>query len=95
MDYELKTVKKTLPPRLFFFCGVVCGVLVGTCVGSLGGFCAVLYVESDGNSWILFELISCRFCGGGELPSSSSELSESFVDGLKTAKGTTAEARDT
>jgi len=30
-------------------------VLVGACFGSLGGFCAVLYVENDGNSLILCE----------------------------------------
>jgi hypothetical protein len=45
MDNELKTVKKALPPRLFFVWSVVYAVFVGACFGLLGGFCLVLYVE--------------------------------------------------
>jgi hypothetical protein len=45
MDNELKTVKNTLPPYLFFVRSILGMALFGGVAGSLGGFCAVLYVE--------------------------------------------------
>jgi hypothetical protein len=48
MDYEVKTVKKTLPPRLFFLGGAVDGFLPRVFCWVIRGFCLVLYVELRG-----------------------------------------------
>jgi hypothetical protein len=38
MDYEVKTVKKTLPPGLFFLCDTAVGVSLGSQRGPLRVF---------------------------------------------------------
>ena len=45
MDYELKTVKKTLPPGLFFLGGSGVEAFFGALVGSCRGFRLNLHVE--------------------------------------------------
>jgi hypothetical protein len=48
MVFEVKTVKKTLPPRLFFVGGSWVEALVGVLVGSRCGFCLNLHVNCHG-----------------------------------------------
>jgi hypothetical protein len=48
MDIERKTVKKTLPPRLFFVGGSWVESLGGFLGGSRCGFCLILHVEFCG-----------------------------------------------
>jgi hypothetical protein len=51
MDYEVKTVKKALPPRCFFVGGSWVEPLGGVLGGSRRGFCLILHVDFCGISW--------------------------------------------
>jgi hypothetical protein len=45
-----KASKTPYPPGVFFLGGSVVAAFIRVLFGSCCGFCAVLYVESDGNS---------------------------------------------